>query len=356
MTDAQITDAQTTDAQLEKIRRLRSAVAMGDTLKLDAELNDAQNLPDDTVNHLLRLACQSKNYLVAKYLIEHRQADVDFQDGTPLRAAAHEQDRELVHFLVMKGADPTLDRGLVSDAEQGRYGADIGQIIMIAAQKFKAVAMAAHIQSVSNGVDPSIDAARRKLKVPVIRRDAEIDPENDRPSPALDDFILATRAIRRVLRDLTEHLENHLGFNPDEVNYGHTGSAMEILRRLEEIKRFSGAPDAPTPAEMHRASVDFDKALRLKQKDMPVFSNKWFVYSPNEAAVNSGNGYWSGGDSVNGSWKSLEEATLYDDSPKYRPPATGGDAVIMRASTEMVAQIEAYQSSLSKVPSRRSRP
>ena len=46
--------------------------------------------------------------------------------------------------------------------------------------------------------------------------------------------------IYSKLAALTEQTENHLGYSPEEINWGHVGTAKHILEQLAEITEFLG--------------------------------------------------------------------------------------------------------------------
>ena len=56
---------------------------------------------------------------------------------------------------------------------------------------------------------------------------------------ALDAFIAAKAEIDRLLADLAALSADHFHASPDEINWGHVGSATHIRDRLQEIASFA---------------------------------------------------------------------------------------------------------------------
>lgn len=57
---------------------------------------------------------------------------------------------------------------------------------------------------------------------------------------ALDEFIGTVAAIEEKLDALKAHIENHMDVAPEEVNWGHVGSAKHLLTLLKEASEFAG--------------------------------------------------------------------------------------------------------------------
>ena len=57
---------------------------------------------------------------------------------------------------------------------------------------------------------------------------------------ALSAYIAALAEMRETLAALTAHAEDHLGTAPDDVNWGHVGSANYVKDHLNEIAGFLG--------------------------------------------------------------------------------------------------------------------
>jgi hypothetical protein len=55
---------------------------------------------------------------------------------------------------------------------------------------------------------------------------------------AVDAFVATTHAARRLAAAITDHLDEHMGASPDDVNWAHVGSAGKVLGDLQEICRF----------------------------------------------------------------------------------------------------------------------
>jgi hypothetical protein len=52
---------------------------------------------------------------------------------------------------------------------------------------------------------------------------------------ALGNFIGVLGEARERLAELQEYIDNHMDANPDEVNYGHVGSAEYLLAQLTQL-------------------------------------------------------------------------------------------------------------------------
>jgi len=57
---------------------------------------------------------------------------------------------------------------------------------------------------------------------------------------ALSAYVAALAEIRETLVLLTDHADDHLGTAPDDVNWGHVGSANYVKDHLNEIAGFLG--------------------------------------------------------------------------------------------------------------------
>lgn len=61
---------------------------------------------------------------------------------------------------------------------------------------------------------------------------------------ALDEFIGTVAAIEEKLEALKLHVENHMDTSPEEINWGHVGSAKHLLTLLKEASEFAGIEPA----------------------------------------------------------------------------------------------------------------
>lgn len=61
---------------------------------------------------------------------------------------------------------------------------------------------------------------------------------------ALDEFIGTVEAIEEKLDALKAHIENHMDVAPEEVNWGHVGSAKHLLQLIKEASEFAGIESA----------------------------------------------------------------------------------------------------------------
>lgn len=57
---------------------------------------------------------------------------------------------------------------------------------------------------------------------------------------AVDAFLKNTSRNIELLQALLAHVEDHMGVAPEEVNWGHVGSAGKAREDLEELCRFVG--------------------------------------------------------------------------------------------------------------------
>ena len=57
---------------------------------------------------------------------------------------------------------------------------------------------------------------------------------------ALSAYIAAIAEMRETLRALLAYADDHLGTAPDDVNWGHVGSAGYVNEHLAEIAGFLG--------------------------------------------------------------------------------------------------------------------
>ena len=56
---------------------------------------------------------------------------------------------------------------------------------------------------------------------------------------ALDRFVGQIGEINERLAELQTFAEDHMGYNPDEINWGHVGTAGYFLERLNELADFA---------------------------------------------------------------------------------------------------------------------
>jgi len=48
-------------------------------------------------------------------------------------------------------------------------------------------------------------------------------------------FIGNINEISERLKELTDYVENHMGYNPEEINWGHVGTSSHFLKELTEL-------------------------------------------------------------------------------------------------------------------------
>jgi len=73
--------------------------------------------------------------------------------------------------------------------------------------------------------------------------EGEISPANIKPKErmitknekALGEFMAKMAQAQELLAELQAHVDNHMEFNPDEINWGHTGSAGHLVQQLTEL-------------------------------------------------------------------------------------------------------------------------
>lgn len=51
---------------------------------------------------------------------------------------------------------------------------------------------------------------------------------------ATDIFLKNIHEARELLSNLQDLVDNHLGYDPDEINWGHAGTASCLIRLLKE--------------------------------------------------------------------------------------------------------------------------
>ena len=61
---------------------------------------------------------------------------------------------------------------------------------------------------------------------------------------ALDEFIGTMAALEEKLDALKAHIENHMDTSPEEINWGHVGSAKHLLQLIKEASEFAGIESA----------------------------------------------------------------------------------------------------------------
>ena len=52
---------------------------------------------------------------------------------------------------------------------------------------------------------------------------------------ALEAFIETVGGIKEYLAELTEFADDHLNYNPDDINWGHVGTANHYLETLKQL-------------------------------------------------------------------------------------------------------------------------
>lgn len=57
---------------------------------------------------------------------------------------------------------------------------------------------------------------------------------------SLDAFIKKIGETELLLSKISEHIANHMGVSPDEVHWGHVGSASHVTTTLENLCEFMG--------------------------------------------------------------------------------------------------------------------
>jgi len=72
-------------------------------------------------------------------------------------------------------------------------------------------------------------------KVERIDGDLESFVRTQSQRKALDKFVSTVGEIDDLLSTIKSATDDHFGFNPDAINWGHVGNVVEIRRRLAEI-------------------------------------------------------------------------------------------------------------------------
>lgn len=57
---------------------------------------------------------------------------------------------------------------------------------------------------------------------------------------ALNEFVGTMAALEEKLDALKAHVENHMDTSPEEINWGHVGSAKHLLQLIKEASEFAG--------------------------------------------------------------------------------------------------------------------
>ena len=57
---------------------------------------------------------------------------------------------------------------------------------------------------------------------------------------ALDEFCGTIAELEKKLDALKAHVENHMDTSPEEINWGHVGSAKHLLQLIKEASAFAG--------------------------------------------------------------------------------------------------------------------
>lgn len=52
---------------------------------------------------------------------------------------------------------------------------------------------------------------------------------------ALDEFIGTLGTIYERINELRDFMDDHMGYQPDEINWGHVGTAQHFLSGLTEL-------------------------------------------------------------------------------------------------------------------------
>jgi hypothetical protein len=52
---------------------------------------------------------------------------------------------------------------------------------------------------------------------------------------ALGEFIGIIGEAQEYLNELQEYFDNHMTYHPDEINYGHVGTAEYMVSKLKEL-------------------------------------------------------------------------------------------------------------------------
>jgi len=74
----------------------------------------------------------------------------------------------------------------------------------------------------------------------VLHQNEEGDTTMTNQEKALAAYMQALDTMRANLAELTAHAEDHLGWNPDNINWGHVGSANHVNEKLHEAMCFLG--------------------------------------------------------------------------------------------------------------------
>jgi hypothetical protein len=65
-----------------------------------------------------------------------------------------------------------------------------------------------------------------------IKREERMSMKNEK---ALQEFMAKIAEPQTLLAELQAHVDEHMGTNPDEINWGHVGSAGYMVEKLTEL-------------------------------------------------------------------------------------------------------------------------
>jgi len=94
-----------------------------------------------------------------------------------------------------------------------------------------AMKMCIRLQWISRAVY-AIMVLRGGEKPTNIRREERMSMKNEK---ALQEFMAKMAQAQELLAELQTHVDNHMEFSPDEINWGHTGSAGHMVQQLSEL-------------------------------------------------------------------------------------------------------------------------
>jgi hypothetical protein len=145
---------------LEAMQRMIEIGHFGDLRRALVDNPEIARAEDDI---LLRTACSNGDFRIIQLLVETYACDVNARNGECLLRAAQEEHRDAVEYLLHQGADPT--GGVFASRAMARdFTPQIESMILAAIRKYNDVLTAIGINRVPEGVDPIIDAARRKYQ------------------------------------------------------------------------------------------------------------------------------------------------------------------------------------------------
>lgn len=65
-----------------------------------------------------------------------------------------------------------------------------------------------------------------------------IQKQEKKKEQLVDTFINTSMRIQDLMEKLEAKIDDHYGFEPEEINYNHLGNVQEIEKKLKELVEF----------------------------------------------------------------------------------------------------------------------